>query len=403
MQTRSIGSHNLIPIDPEIKASARKQGSKRRQNKNKKRKAMAEQPPNRCGNMVCRTQQLEHLLVFNEEKKEVRKKGNSNRSPIAAITGSPQPHRGSLCFAAKEKKKIIKKAREVTSNSSNSSTKTGKHSTSKRKSYGSNGKKTVPRSAQAKRKEVDINYYDIDFNSDAKFKEKYEMLFRRGLVATKYCDIDALKTLRIEEDNFASLKVHMFPNPSTGESSITFQLFNEDHTWTLVKFNEALGIPIGGLRVTPQHWNEKELWRTISIELDYDSKRSSVTSINHPAICYVFKVFSNTIFGRQEGSKVRKDEIFMLHHMLHATPIDTGAFLIHQLQSTANNVNTGGKIVQGGFITRIETYLVHREQLIRDGFVVGADAVEVPPSWLKKKDDTTLCRIQKMRYLLLRK
>ncbi|KAL2897698.1 Myosin-14 [Bienertia sinuspersici] len=151
-------------------------------------------------------------------------------------------------------------------------------------------KKTVPTSAQAKRKEVDINYYDIDFNGGAKFKEKYEMLFRWGVVATKYCDIDALKTLRVKEDvrwlfdnirlgnllttktpismratlEFISfLKVHMFPNPSSGESSITFQLFNEDHTWTLEKFNEALGIPIGGPRVTPQHWNEKEIWQTI--------------------------------------------------------------------------------------------------------------------------------------------
>ncbi|KAL2895079.1 ADP-ribosylation factor-like protein 4D, partial [Bienertia sinuspersici] len=169
----------------------------------------------------------------------------------------------------------------VATNSS-SSIKTGKRSTSKRKSSDSNGKKTVPTSAQAKRKEVDINYYEIDFNGDAKFKEKYETLFRRELLLLSI--------------------VHMFPNPSSGESSITFRLFNEDHTWTLEKFNEALRIPIGGSRVTPQHWNEKELWRTISVELDYDSKRSSVTSIRHPALRYVFKVFSNTNFGRQEGT-----------------------------------------------------------------------------------------------------
>ncbi|KAL2929795.1 DNA-directed RNA polymerase subunit beta [Bienertia sinuspersici] len=278
--------------------------------------------------------------------------------------------------------------RQKVATNPSSKAKTGKRSTSKHIPSDSKSKKTVPASAKDKRKEVDINYYDIDFNGDAKFKEKYEMLFRRGVVATKYCDIDTLKTLRIEED------VHMFPNPSSGGSSITFRLFNEDHTWTLEKFNEALGTPIGGPRVTPQHWNEKELWRTISVELDYDSKRSSITSIRHPALRYVFKVFSNTIFGRQEGSKVRKDEIFMLYHMLHATPIDTGAFLIHLLQSMANNVNTGGKIVQGGFITRIATYLGHREQLIRDGFVDGTDAVDVPPSWFKKKDGTTLWRIQ---------
>ncbi|KAL2923974.1 DNA-directed RNA polymerase subunit beta [Bienertia sinuspersici] len=236
--------------------------------------------------------------------------------------------------------------RQKVATNPSSKAKTGKRSTSKHNPSDSKSKKTVPASAKDKRKEVDINYYDIDFNATLEF--------------------------------LSSLKVHMFPNPSSGGSSITFQLFNEDHTWTLEKFNEALGIPIGGPRVTPQHWNEKELWRTINVELNYDSKRSSVTSICHPALRCVFKVFSNSIFGRQEGSKVRKDEIFMLHHMLHATPIDTRAFLIHQLQSTANNVNTGGKL----------------EQLIRDGFVDGTDAVEVPPSWFKKKDGTTLWRIQ---------
>ncbi|KAL2938379.1 Protein HEG-like protein 1 [Bienertia sinuspersici] len=43
MQTRSTGSKDLIPIDLEIEATARKQGSKRRKNQ-KKRNNMAEQP-----------------------------------------------------------------------------------------------------------------------------------------------------------------------------------------------------------------------------------------------------------------------------------------------------------------------------------------------------------------------
>ncbi|KAL2894878.1 Pantothenate kinase [Bienertia sinuspersici] len=169
----------------------------------------------------------------------------------------------------------IVRQKVATNPSSNS--KTRKCSTSKHNPSDSKSKKMVPASAKVKRKEVDINYYDIDFNSDAKFMEKYEMLFRRGVVATKYGDIDTLKALRIKEDVrwlfdniglenllmnetptsmratlefLSSLKVHMLSNPSSGGSSITFQLFNEDHTWTLEKFNEALWIPIGGPRDT---------------------------------------------------------------------------------------------------------------------------------------------------------
>ncbi|XP_048235728.1 uncharacterized protein LOC125371231 [Ricinus communis] len=44
MQTRRTGSRDLIPIDLEIEATIRKQGSKRRRNKNKQQEAMAEPP-----------------------------------------------------------------------------------------------------------------------------------------------------------------------------------------------------------------------------------------------------------------------------------------------------------------------------------------------------------------------
>lgn len=299
---------------------------------------------------------------------------------------------------------------------SSSKAKTRKGSISKRKPSPSNGKKAIVSSAKAKEK-VQILYYDIDFHGDKQFKEKYEVLFRRGVLATKYCDEDALEILCIEDDvrwlfdniglgNFlmtktptskratleflSSLKVHVFPLASSGESSITFQLFNNIHTWTLEQLNAAFGLPSGGPRVTPQRWSVEKLWRVISVESNYDSSLSSLLSTRHPALRYTLKVLSNTIFGRQEGSKVRQDDLFMLEHMLHASPIDTGAFLINQMQRVANNVKTGGKIVQGGFITRIATYLGYSEHLMRDGFVDGTDAVEVPFGWFKKKDGTIL-------------
>ncbi|XP_056688773.1 uncharacterized protein [Spinacia oleracea] len=45
MQTRRAGSQNLIPIDLEIEATARKQGGRRRQNKNKKKDTMGDEVP----------------------------------------------------------------------------------------------------------------------------------------------------------------------------------------------------------------------------------------------------------------------------------------------------------------------------------------------------------------------
>lgn len=294
---------------------------------------------------------------------------------------------------------------------------TKKGSSSKRNSSVSKDKKAAPSTTRAKNKEVIINYFDIDFHDDAKFKEKYEQLFKRGIVATRYGDRDVLSTLHIEDDVrwlfdnvgmgnllitkfptsqratlefLSSLKVKFFPNPSSGETKITFRLFNNDHTWTLDELNLAFGLHVGGSRMTPIKWHVDDFWEILSGERTYDSKGSSITSVRHPALRYTLKLFSNTIFGRQEGSRVRKDELYMLKHMLHVKPIDIGAFLIQQLQHVANNNTFGGKIVQGGFITRIATYLGYNEELKRDGFIDGIDTVEIPSSWLKRKDGTTL-------------
>uniref|UniRef100_A0A803M1U8 Arabidopsis retrotransposon Orf1 C-terminal domain-containing protein n=1 Tax=Chenopodium quinoa TaxID=63459 RepID=A0A803M1U8_CHEQI len=172
----------------------------------------------------------------------------------------------------------------------------------------------------------------------------------------------------------SSLKVQLFPNPSSGETKITFRLFNNDHTWNLDNLNLALGLHGGGSRMTPIRWDVDDLWRILTGEGTYDSKRSSITSVRHPALRYTLKLFSNTILGRQEGIRVRKDDLYMLHHMLHVEPIDIGSFFIQQLQHVANNNTNGGKIVQGGLITRIATYLGYNEELKRDGFVDGIDA-----------------------------
>ncbi|KAL2923801.1 DNA damage-inducible protein 1 [Bienertia sinuspersici] len=90
MQTRRTGSHNLIPIDPEIEASTRKKGSKRRQNKNKKREAMAEQPTKSLWEMVCRTQQLEHFLALSHKLDQLQTGSSMVAScDVCGVQGHP--------------------------------------------------------------------------------------------------------------------------------------------------------------------------------------------------------------------------------------------------------------------------------------------------------------------------
>ncbi|KAL2941179.1 Histone-lysine N-methyltransferase SETD2 [Bienertia sinuspersici] len=282
-------------------------------------------------------------------------------------------------------------------------------------------RRTPSSSSATKTKEkAVINYYDINFRDD-NHRSKYETLFKRGVTSTRFCDIDALRALHIEEDvrwlfanvgwnNFlmqkyptykrvtleflSSLRAVTHSGEGCGEGSIIFQSYNEEHTWTLTKFNEVLGLPNGGPRLTSKYWSADPIWRLLTDDSEYDSNNSPGNHIRHPALRYVQRLLACTVFGRQEGSKARKDELFMLDRMLHAQPIDTGAFLIKQMRDLAYKSTTSGAIVLGGLITPIALYLGHRERLEKEESIEGIDALDIPAcalmNWIVKKDGTTL-------------
>ncbi|KMS98576.1 hypothetical protein BVRB_4g092630 [Beta vulgaris subsp. vulgaris] len=295
-----------------------------------------------------------------------------------------------------------------------------KTSTSTKKSASTKGKKL---SSKTKEKVV-IDYYDIKFRDD-EHKVKYERLFERGVTATHFCDIDALKTLTIDDDvrwlfsnvgwgNFlmykyptykrvtlefmSSLKAVTYSKPGCGEGSITFRLYNEEHKWTLTRFNEILGLCPGGPRLTPQHWSADPVWQLLTGATTYDSKMSPANHIRHPALRYVQRLLANTVFGRQEGSKARKDELFMIYQMLHALPIDTGAFFIKQMKELATTTTKKGAIVLGGLITPIALHLGHKERLLKEESIVGSDCIDIPAcslmGWIRRREGTTLWCIQ---------
>uniref|UniRef100_A0A803MK17 Arabidopsis retrotransposon Orf1 C-terminal domain-containing protein n=2 Tax=Chenopodium quinoa TaxID=63459 RepID=A0A803MK17_CHEQI len=248
-------------------------------------------------------------------------------------------------------------------------------------------RKTSSSTSCAKVKEkVNIDYYDIKFR-DAAHRSKYETLFKRGVNSTRFCDIDALRALRIEEDVcwlftnvgwgdflmkryptykritlefLSSLKAVTHSAEGCGEGSITFQLYNEEHTWTLTKFNEVLGLPNEGPRLTSKYWSADPIWRTLTDDREYDSNNSPGNHIRHHALRYVQRLLSCTVFGRYEGGKARKDELFMLDRMLHGQPINTG----------------------------------HKERLVTEESIGGVDALDISAcalmNWIMKKDGTTL-------------
>ncbi|KAL2921152.1 hypothetical protein RDABS01_012643, partial [Bienertia sinuspersici] len=292
-----------------------------------------------------------------------------------------------------------------------------KNSTSKQKSSTSSGKKKIISTAQANN-EVVIDYYDIDFNGDAQFKENYDKLFKRVVSATRYCYIDALKALHIEDDvrwlfsnvgrhDFLTAKYPTYKRVTLEflsslkgvvkpglDGMVTFRLYNAKHTWKLSHLDEVLGLPTEGPRLTSKYWDANQIWRRMGPGTDFDSKGCLNYLIRHPALRYVHKVLANTIFGHEENSKVRRDEIYMLEHMLHAKPIDIGSFLIWQMLSIVKKETTSCALVLGSLITPTSLHLGHRDRLIQDGLVEGSDSIDFfacsSMGWIHKKEGTIL-------------
>uniref|UniRef100_A0A803LA75 Arabidopsis retrotransposon Orf1 C-terminal domain-containing protein n=2 Tax=Chenopodium quinoa TaxID=63459 RepID=A0A803LA75_CHEQI len=156
----------------------------------------------------------------------------------------------------------------------------------------------------------------------------------------------------------------------------------------------VLGLPNEGPRLTSKYWSADPIWRTLTDDREYDSNNSPGNHIRHPALRYVQRLLSCTVFGRYEGGKARKDELFMLDRMLHGQPINTGAFLIKQMRDLANKTTTSGAIVLGGLITPIALYLGHKERLVTEESIGGVDALDISAcalmNWIVKKDGTTL-------------
>ncbi|KAL2931749.1 Fe/S biogenesis protein NfuA, partial [Bienertia sinuspersici] len=226
--------------------------------------------------------------------------------------------------------------------------------------------------------------------------------------ATRFCDPNALQSLHIEDDvnwlvnnigwgNFikkqpptykkatleflSSLKANVSFGEGFEQGLITFRLYNQDHSWTLAQLNEVLGLPTGGPRHTPKQWDANDTWNAIVCGISWHKDGVKGNYIRHPAIRYIQRLLACTVLGRHDGGNNCKDDLYFIHHMLQAREIDTGAFLIKQMKTLANRSDTGGAIVQGGYVTLIALSLGYRELLLADGNVLGT---------IKEKEGTIL-------------
>ena len=93
-------------------------------------------------------------------------------------------------------------------------------------------------------------------------------------------------------------------------------------------------------------------------------------NMGHPIFKILQRIFANTIYGREECSKMLNPELQCLYCITHNIKFDLGYEFVRKLQRLASS--TSGKIVIGGLITRIARCL--------DIDFTGYDAI--PPTYI---------------------
>lgn len=232
------------------------------------------------------------------------------------------------------------------------------------------------------------NPYGIEFRNNEQ-RDRYNMLVKRKIFATRYVDDSALQTLGLLDDirwmfdrvgwNYfmslksptyvkltleflSSIETQVITGRECDKGRVAFRLFNNEHVLTLSEFNAIYHLPDGGARRLSKDFSDHGFWNDISGKVTYQAALAKASNIYNPCFKYVQRLMANTLFGRGESEGVaRQTELYFLWAMIENFDIDTGAYLARQFERVAK-ASKGG-IVIGGLITPIAIALNYANQI----------------------------------------
>jgi len=200
------------------------------------------------------------------------------------------------------------------------------------------------------RKHIGTRFYDSRAVDHLGLKEEVERLFNNtgigGLLRIHEYTIPQLTS-----EFLATFKASLRKEGLKFEGELTFSLGGQRCSMTLTEWNGALGLPVDQEYLSASDAILKEFWREISGLDTLRWKDCPASSIYHPVFKIIQKILGNTIFGRVECSKMRKDEFRCLYCMVQGRVFDLGVELVLKLQDIAGS--SSGNIVIGGMITHI--------------------------------------------------
>lgn len=240
------------------------------------------------------------------------------------------------------------------------------------------GKRSRPSTSQAIGQvygEHEPERYNIQL-PDRAAREAWNMFYRLSISPTKYPKDNCLRQMGIFDDvwmlfgrvgwtHFMKAKwptytilvlefLSMFIVDKKTKS-MSFQLGNMRRHLTVDEFNQILKVPSGGFVSPPSDFDHKNLWSQLFIDDErYVSNASKASSIQNPVFCYIQRVMSHNIFGRDSNSGVTVKEVFAIHCMFTSTNLDVGYNLMEHFNSLLTSKTSVIHI--GGFITPIAEY-----------------------------------------------
>ena len=170
----------------------------------------------------------------------------------------------------------------------------------------------------------------IRFNSDEE-KHRFLRLHNRAHLLTKFAHVETLEELYLYNgvntlmtngglEGFLTKSAFTYPrmiveflctlqSHETDPPTISFRLFNKSHSLTYQEIGEAFG-----WKFPTQPWAQPEdgvlmqFWAD-SISQSYKSEANKVWMLSHPALRYVYRLLSMTLFLRGEPSGVALGEM----------------------------------------------------------------------------------------------
>lgn len=273
------------------------------------------------------------------------------------------------------------------------------------------GKAVAEPSRPRQRARREPNAHGIVFEAEEHVK-RYRVLCKRTLLPTRYVCDQTMLAMGIFDDvvqlyNTGGILNFMFNEVPTYErltleflstvdfnlerqwngsfteyfGTMTFRLYNEDYSLSLIELGQCLKLPLVGHGMVPSDFERHVFWAAITGLPVYDPRSAKASWIQNPCFRYAHKGLAYTMFGRGDSTGVvTKRELYLLHAMIYDVPVNVAAFVADHL--TPMGKATKGAISVGGLITQIADHCGCR--IARDG--------EEPLKSLSKVDLKALCQ-----------